>query len=351
MTTVTIGDDLAGQTLAAAVRRTKPALSWSQARRLIDTRHVRINRELWLDPARRVKSGDVLEILSRPERLPKAFAEDLVVRHLDDHVIVVEKPAGINTVRHPSELNWDIVRRGLSPTLEDLVQKMIAARLRVPSRPLPRLRKVHRLDKLTSGLLVFARSAMAEQALGRQFRAHTVDRRYLAIVPGRPKSQAIRSWLVRDRGDGRRGTSPVEGHGKLAVTHIEKVEPIGEYSVVTCRLETGRTHQIRIHLAELGHPVCGDPVYHIQFPSSSESFPSPLVGEGKGGASPLTPHPNPSPQSGRGEERRKRGDDDAPRLALHAAELGFVHPATRERLHWTMPLPNDLRDFLERLGR
>ena len=336
-TTLTVGGDLVGQTLAASLRRAKPELSWSLARRLIETRHVRINGELWLDPARRLKAGEVVEVLSRPERLPKAFAEDLAVRHLDDHVVVVEKPAGINTVRHPSELNWDVVRRGLSPTLEDRLQKTIAARLRVSSQSLPRLRKVHRLDKLTSGLLVFARSAMAEQVLGRQFRAHTVDRRYLAIVPGRPKPQAIRTWLVRDRGDGRRGSSLVEGHGKLAVTHIEKVEPVGEYSVLICRLETGRTHQIRIHLAELGHPVCGDPVYHIRRPQS----PSPLVGEGKGRGEALTPHPNPPPQGGRRIE--------APRLALHAIELGFVHPATRERMHWTMPLPEDLRQFLERL--
>jgi 23S rRNA pseudouridine1911/1915/1917 synthase len=338
--TVTIDGDLAGQTLAAALRRSRPDLSWSQCRRLIETRHVRLNGELWLDAARRVKAGDVIEVLSRPARLPPEFAEDIVVRHLDDHVVVVEKPAGINTVRHPSELSWDIVRRGLAPTLEDRVQKAIAARLRVSGRTLPRLRKVHRLDKLTSGLLVFARSAMAEQVLGKQFRAHTVDRRYLAVVPGRPKPQVIRTWLVRDRGDGRRGSSMVEGHGKLAVTHIEKVEPIGNYSIATCRLETGRTHQIRIHLAEAGHAVCGDPVYHIRHPQ----LPSPLVREGKGGGAALTPHPNPPPQRG-------RGGVEAPRLALHAAELGFVHPATRERLHWTMPPPDDLRQFLERLGR
>src|SRR5207302_1675968 len=127
---------------------------------------------------------------------------------------------------------------------QDRLQKTIAARLRVSLQTLPRLRIVHRLDKLTSGLLVFARSAPAEQALGRQFRAHTVRRRYLAVVTGRPEPQTIRTWLVRDRGDGRRGSSPVEGHGKLAVTHIEKAESVGEHSVVTCRLETGRTHQI-----------------------------------------------------------------------------------------------------------
>jgi 23S rRNA pseudouridine1911/1915/1917 synthase len=320
--TITISDDLAGQTLAAVLRRAMPTLSWSQARRQVETRHVRLNGELWLDPARRVTSGDVVEVLPRPERLPQAFAADLVVRHLDEHVVVVEKPAGINTVRHPTELNWTVVRRGLSPTLEDRLHKAIAAQLRVPAPALPRLRKVHRLDKLTSGLLVFARSALAERELGRQFRAHTVDRRYLAVVRGRPRPQVVRTWLVRDRGDGRRGSSAVEGQGKLAVTHVESVEPMGEYSLVTCRLETGRTHQIRIHLAELGHPVCGDPVYHIRRDGSTVSDES--------GGDPLRGYPG---------------------LALHAAELGFSHPATGERLHWTMPVPEDLRQFLDRLRR
>src|SRR5204863_6345392 len=134
------------------------------------------NGELWLDPARRLKAGDAVELLGRPEPLPEAFIEDLVVRHLDEHVVVVEKPSGINTVRHPSELNWTAVRRGLSPTLEDRLCDAIAARLRQPARALPALRKVHRLDKLTSGLVVFARSHAAEVMLGRQFRAHTVDR-------------------------------------------------------------------------------------------------------------------------------------------------------------------------------
>src|SRR5205823_6031600 len=212
--------------------------------------------------------------------------------------------------------NWTVVRRGLSPTLEDRLHAAIAARLRQPARTVPRLRKVHRLDKLTSGLLVFARSALAERVLGRQFRAHTVDRQYLAVVPGHPRPGTVRTRLVRDRGDGRRGSSPAEGAGKLAITHLVAVEPVGAYSLVTCRLETGRTHQIRIHLAELGHPVCGDPVYRIR-PDGSVA----------------------ADESG------------APRLALHAAELGFAHPATRERLHWTMPLPDDLAQFVERLRR
>src|SRR5262249_44958131 len=122
------------------------------------------------------------------------------------------------------------------------------------------------------------------------------------------------SFLVRDRGDGRRGSTTVPGQGKVAITHIAVAERLPGYTVLSCRLETGRTHQIRIHLAELGHPVCGDPVYHVRRDGT-------VIPDGSG----------------------------APRLALHAVELGFRHPATGEELHWEMPLPDDLRRFIERL--
>lgn len=309
---IAITGDAAGQTLAGIVRARQPGLSWSQAKRFVEARRVRLNGELCLDPARKVREGDRVELLDRPARLPGAIAGELVVRHLDAHVVVVEKPAGINTVRHPQELHWDQKRRDRDPTLEDRLQKVIAQRLGTSMPRLPRLRKVHRLDKLTSGLVVFARSALAEQELGRQFARHTVHRRYLAVVPGRVASQTVRSWLIRDRGDGRRGSSPVEGRGKEAVTHIEATEYLPRHTLLTCRLETGRTHQIRIHLAELGHPVCGDPVYV-------------LASDGT----------------------RVATGTDAPRLALHAVALGFTHPATKQELSWDMPPPPELARWIE----
>src|SRR5207245_8632839 len=140
-------------------------------------------------------------------------------------------------------------------TLEDLVPPLIARREgRSPRSPQPRLRVVHRLDKETSGLVVFARTVAADRGLGRQFHAHTVVRRYLAVVPGFVPPQTVRSFLVRDRGDGRRGSSDDETQGKEAVTHFDVAERLPGYTVLSCRLETGRTHQIRIHLAQLGHP-------------------------------------------------------------------------------------------------
>src|SRR5262249_25255067 len=152
--------------------------------------------------------------------------------------------------------------------------------------------------------------------LGRQFHAHTVLRRYLAVVPGTVRPRRIATHLVRDRGDGRRGCSRLPGVGKPAVTHVDVERRLPGYTLVSCRLETGRTHQIRIHLAEIGHPVGGKKVYNRN------------IGE--------EPTPDPS---------------GAPRLALHACELGFIHPATGQEQHWSMPLPRDLQTFVDCLNQ
>jgi 23S rRNA pseudouridine1911/1915/1917 synthase len=312
--TFVIPPDQDGLTLAALLRMRLPGQSWSQVRRVIETRHVRIGGELCLDPARRVHVGEAVEFLDRPTAKPRQ-PEQVAMRHLDHDVVVVEKPAGICTVRHPSEREWKEQRKELSPTLEDIVPRLIAREEgRARHDPQPRLRVVQRLDKETSGLVVFARSVAAERGLGRQFHRHTVTRRYLALVPGRLASQRIETRLVRDRGDGRRGSTDVDEVGKEAITHVDVVEQLDGYTLLSCRLETGRTHQIRIHLAETGHPVCGDKVY-----------------------------------AHRGDGSLFPDDSGAPRLALHATELGFKHPVTNQDLHWTMPLPPDLESLLERL--
>jgi 23S rRNA pseudouridine1911/1915/1917 synthase len=303
-------DDL---TLAAVLRQRLPGRSWSQVRRLIETRHARVGGDLCLDAARRVHAGETVELLDRPAVRPRQ-PDQVVIRHLDHDVVVVEKPAGICTVRHPSERDWTERRKELSPTLEDIVPRLIARQeKRARHDAQPRLRIVQRLDKETSGLVVFARTAEAERGLGRQFHRHTVTRRYLALVPGRVRPQRVETRLVRDRGDGRRGSTDVEGVGKEAVTDVDVVELLNGYTLLSCRLQTGRTHQIRIHLAELGHPVCGDKVYvHRRDGTKFDD------------------------RSG------------APRLALHAAELGFTHPVSGAEMHWTMPLPPDLEALVER---
>src|SRR5262249_32603203 len=158
--------------------------SWRQVRQLVTARRVRHNGELRLDPARRVRAGDTIEFLSRPDPPPRT-EERIVLRHLDEHLVVAEKPSGINTVRHPAHRDWTERRKALSPTLEDLVPPLIARQEgRSPRSRQPRLRVVHRLVRETSGLVVFARTVAAERGLGRQFHAHTVTRRYLAVVPG-----------------------------------------------------------------------------------------------------------------------------------------------------------------------
>jgi len=230
-------------------------------------------------------------------------------------VVVVEKPAGMTTTRHAEERHWPARRRQLEPTLDELLPGILAKiEKRKRKGPPPPVRAVHRLDRDTSGLMVFARSVAAERHLMQQFRRHATHRRYLAIARGKVAAQTISTRLVRDRGDGRRGSTRLPDVGKQAVTHVRPVERLGEYTLIECRLETGRTHQIRIHLAERGHPLCGEKVYH-----------QPLFG-------PATPD-----------------ESGAPRLALHAAELGFEHPVTGESMRFEMPLPEDLAAFLKTL--
>jgi len=317
-----VSAEQAGKTLAACLRLWLPGETWTKVRNLVSARRIKLNGEIWLDDARRLKKGDSVEVLARSEKLPTPLIDQIPIRYIDEHIIVVEKPTGISTVRHPAEKDWLEDRRLLVLTLDDLVMRQVGMRL--PQRkhdPRPRLRVVQRLDKETSGLVVFARTVDAERGLGMQFRKHTVTRRYLTIVRGFVSTQTIRSTLVHDRGDGRRGSSKRAagasdrgGEGKDAITHVTVEETFPGYTLLSCRLETGRTHQIRIHLSELGHPVCGERVYNRNFKGA--------------------PIPD---------------ESGAPRMALHATELGFTHPITQEPMHWDMPLPPDLREFLDRL--
>jgi len=305
-----------GHTLAKVLRsrlhESQP--SWAAVKAIIESRRVRVGDGICTDVARRLKEGELVTLLANSAHRPKQATPDgLVIRYLDEHVVVVEKPAGINTVRHPSELEWSEQRRELVPTLQDITQWAVAKQKNRPAKSLPPLRIVHRIDKETSGLLCFARSPLGERGLGMQFRKHTVTRRYLTIIPGTLEPSTLRSTLVRDRGDGRRGSTNLPGVGKEAVTHISIEERLKGYTLLSCRLETGRTHQIRIHLSEAGHPVCGDKVYCVK--------------------------PN-------GHEVPDKSG--APRLMLHATEFGFVHPVSGAALHWDMPMPKDMVQIVEK---
>ncbi len=315
-----------GQTLAAFLRARLGGASWSQAQKLVRSRHVLVHGNVCTDAARRLKEGEVVKVLEAAAA-PAPKADDVRIVHVDADVVVVDKPPWLTTTRHHEEASWPAKRRQLQPTLEELVPEAIAryqaAQAAGRPRPggkaarrrVPPVRAVHRIDRETSGLVVFARNVPAGRILAEQFRLHTTHRRYLALACGRVGAGMIRSHLLRDRGDGRRGSADSE-EGKLAVTHIAPMEHFGdEYTLVECRLETGRTHQIRIHLSESGHPLCGERVY---FPTRRG-----------------------------GPEDRSR----APRVMLHAAELGFVHPTSGAELRFTSPLPADMRQVLAALRK
>jgi 23S rRNA pseudouridine1911/1915/1917 synthase len=328
--------------LGQALKRLLPEHSWSQVRKLIAARRVQVNGNLCLDEVRRVKSGDVLKLFDKP-LAPPASDRDIKIVYLDEHLLVVQKPAGVTTVRHREETDLPERRKQLQPTLDELLPGALARELgiRVPAPTNPqhqrgnytnpkrqrgmkvtldprlRVRPVHRLDRDTSGLMVFARTPEAEQKLVRMFAKHAVGRAYVAVVPGRVAAQTIDTWLVRDRGDGLRGSSPAgvgAENAQRAITHVRPMEQFGDYTVVECRLETGRTHQIRIHLSELGHPLCGEKTYTHAL-----------------GKKPRT------------------DASGAPRQALHAAELAFTHPVTDKPMSFRMPLPPELREWLLKL--
>ncbi len=329
--TFTVGRDEAGQTLADLLQR-RLSLAPGQVRQLVRGRQVRVAGIPCLDLARRVRPGQRVDVrLAEPagkgkERSgpgsPAEFLDALPtppqLRFVDEDIIVVEKPAGLTTMRHPEDVaeQGARARRYLPPTLADLVPVLLARRQGGKWAP---VRAVHRLDKETSGLVVFARHVEAERHLGRQLRAHTVERHYLALVRGQAKSGRIESWLVDDRGDGRRGSRRAgsvsdRSQGQHAVTHVRVVEELGDFTLVECQLETGRTHQVRIHLGEAGTPLCGERLYD-----------RPL-------------HGRPLPDG-----------SGAQRIMLHAATLALEHPGTGKRLMCNAPLPADMGSLLDQL--
>ena len=322
--------DLSGTALDAVVR-TAFGLSWGRARDLVRRGKVAIDGRTTTEPVKYVRTGQMVS-LDLAARNTRTIATDLpegALVHVDPHVVVVEKPAGISTVPFdPEGMGASIAKRsqpGEEATLDERVRAVLGRReKRGKGNAPPTLGVVHRLDKETSGLLVFTRTWAAKKSLTDAFRAHTVHRRYLAIVHGDAQAGTIKTHFIEDRGDGLRGSiehrsgrkKPIgTERSQLATTHFEVVErlnntAVGACTLIACTLETGRTHQIRIHLSEAGHPVVGERVYIRGF---------------RGTVIP------------------------APRLMLHAAELGFVHPATNEEMRWVSPLPPDMQAILESL--
>ena len=244
--------------------------------------------------------GPEIPVNYHPNRpRPEIAARRLKVLYQDRHILIVDKPAGLLTQPTPAREPDTLLERA----------GRYLARTRGGARPYVGI--VHRLDRDTSGVILLVCSPQALRPFQALFRAHAIERRYLAVVEGalRPERGTIDLPLVADRGDGRRGAAHAPGQGVRAVTHYDVVERFGAAAtLVACRLETGRTHQIRIHLAAVGHPVVSDPVYR---PASRPPFAAPFS-----------------------------------RQALHAEALGFVHPFTGQGLRVEAALPADLADWL-----
>lgn len=299
----------AGQTLSAVLKKWK-AVPWSTAKEWCARGKVTLNGVVELDPAARPGNGVVVELNAKArvvESAPDAlFLERWRLVHCDPQIVVIDKPPGVNSV--PFE-------EGERGALVDRVVAMLPKWKLAPAHA--PLFVVHRLDRETSGLLVFGRTWVAKRHLAGLFRKHDIQRVYLALVKGRMyEARKIETVLLEDRGDGLRGSArgrTAPHIGQRAVTHVRPLLQLageGGATLVECKLETGRQHQIRIHLSEAGHPLLGEPVYI----------------------------------------RDLRGPRiEAPRPMLHARELGFVHPGNGRPVHFEDPPPADFERCLTSL--
>ena len=241
-----VTDEQAGQTLATAMRGWLPGESWSAVRRLIHNRHVLLNGNMCVDAQRRLTAGEVVKLMPHP-LAPPPTDKDVRVVYFDKHVIVVDKPSGVTTTRHHEEKNWSPRRKQQQPTLDEMLPGIMARIERGKQatkgkRGAPVSRKpvtaVHRIDRETSGLLVFARTVPAARHLIAQFREHTTHRKYLALALGDVPQRRIESHLVRDRGDGRRGSAMTSDVGKR-VGHARHPAGAGGRRLYADRMSTG----------------------------------------------------------------------------------------------------------------
>jgi 23S rRNA pseudouridine1911/1915/1917 synthase len=288
--------ELAGLRLDRALARLMPQESRSRLARLIDEGHVQVDGRA-ATASLKVKSGESVEVALAPRPSQSAFAPEAIalsVVHEDDDLLVIDKPAGL--VVHPGSGNW------AGTMLNALLHHAPG------TKDLPRAGIVHRLDKDTSGLLVVAKNEPAQAALVRQLQERSVKRTYLALArgtvpgPGKVDAPIGRHPVHRTR-------MAVVAGGKHAVTHYRVRRRYAAHTLLECDLDTGRTHQIRVHLASIGHPLEGDPVY-----------------------------------GARGAKRLER-------QALHAWKLAFVHPASGKTVRFESPLPDDFEALLESLAK
>lgn len=303
--------EAAGWRLDRALAAAVPTLSRERLKALISAGTVEVDGRIVRDPATKVP-GEVAVRVAVPLPAPAGNAAQdipLVIAYEDEHLIVVDKPAGL--VVHPACGNLD------GTLVNALLHHCRGSLSGIGGVERPGI--VHRIDKDTSGLMVAAKTDRAHTGLADQFARHSIDRRYRAIVGGRPRLDGgrIETQLGRSHADRKKMAVVPAGQGKHAVTHWRVVEPLRGASLVECRLETGRTHQVRVHMASIGHSLLGDPVY--------------------GG-------------NARSPEIRSLLQALAfRRQALHAARLGFVHPVTSQALSFESNIPPDMQGLFSQL--
>ncbi len=301
-----VAEDAAGWRLDRALAAAVPTLSRERLKALIGSGAV-IGPEgaPVRDPAMKAVPGGTYAVAVPTPRPAHNEAQDIALTIVfeDEHLLVVDKPAGM--VVHPAAGNFD-------GTLVNALLHHCAGRLSgIGGVARPGI--VHRIDKDTSGLLVVAKTDVAHEGLAAQFARHSIERRYLAIVAGRPTppSGTVDAPLARSSANRKKMAIVRENRGKRAVTHYRIVRPLSDAALTECRLETGRTHQVRVHMASIGHPLLGDPVYGRAGPAHRELLKR------------LNFH----------------------RQALHAAGLGFVHPVSKQNLSFESALPSDIQEL------
>lgn len=288
-------------------------LSRARVQGLIDEGRVDVAGKTATSASMKVAGGAPFRIIIAAAMPAEALPEDipLTIAYEDAHLIVVDKPAGM--VVHPAVGN-------ITGTLVNALLHHCRGNLS-GINGVARPGIVHRIDKDTSGLLVVAKSDAAHEGLAVQFAAHTVHRRYIAVCAGHPSPAqgTIDARVGRSDADRKKMTVlPKESsRGKTAITHYTVLERLDDAAVIECRLETGRTHQVRVHCASIGHPLLGDPAY------------------GR------------TPKSLRADLERL----GFARQALHAAELGFAHPLTGENVQFRSDLPPDMAELIDQLRR
>jgi 23S rRNA pseudouridine1911/1915/1917 synthase len=304
---VKLDEAYSGWRLDRALAVAIPTMSRERLKALISSGHVRGSTGLSRDPAMKTLGGAAYEI-DIPDAVPahntaQDIALDIVFE--DDHLLIVDKPAGL--VVHPAAGNFD-------GTLVNALLHHCAGRLSgIGGVARPGI--VHRIDKGTSGLLVVAKTDPAHEGLSAQFARHSINRGYKAIVAGIPTSGTVDAPLARSPHD--RKKIAIQPRGKRAVTHYTFLTALKrDAALVECRLETGRTHQVRVHMASIGHPLLGDPVYGRTRPAHREI----LAGL------------------------------NFRRQALHAARLGFVHPVTSKDLLFESNMPHDMEQLFAALA-